>query len=339
MSDEEGTVTQGARRASPLRAGLLFAAFAVAVIAVVCGVLWYRHHSGVSTDDAFVRSSISHVSPDVGGRVLEVRAQENGHVAKGDLLVVLDDEPYQLGATAAEAALQAATADAERAAAASGASDAQVALAEARLTEARRERKLQTDLVAAGSSVQSALERARDAVHVAEAALSAAQRQAESATAATAAARAHVESARAAVALARRDVGHTRVTSPVDGIATRVETVPGDWLRPGQSLFAIVPDEVYVVANFKETQLDEIHVGDPVDVRVDAYPELTLHGSVQSIGAGTTAAFSLLPADNASGNFVKVVQRVPVRIALDEVDRPLAVGLSVRVRVRPGGRG
>jgi len=334
--------TPAPSRPSRLRALILFLVFAFVVVAAVSGLLWYRAHSGVSTDDAFIRADVARISSEVGGRVVGVEVTENQHVQAGDLLLVIDDEPYQMRVRQAEAAVTAAEADAERAEAGAQAARAQVRLAEAQLAQARREEKLQTDLVSAGSSVEAAQERAEDVVHVAEAAVSAARKQAESAGAAADAARAHIEAARTAVALAERDVAHTRVVAPVSGIATRVEVVPGDLVRPGQSLFAVVPTEVYVVANFKETQLENIRIGDPVELWVDAYPDVELRGTVQSIGAGTASAFSLLPADNPSGNFVKVVQRVPVRIALDGADppdAPLAVGLSVVVRVRPSGRG
>jgi len=328
--------------ASKGRTALIFAVFAVLMVAGVGGYLWWRHHSGIRTDDAFVRADISQVAPEVGGRLTEVHVVENGPVQKGAPVVTIDPESYQLRVDQATAAKQAAEADVARAEGAAEAAEAQVRLAEAKLADAVREEKLQEKLVKAGSSVQAVLDRARSGVQVARQGVAAAQQQAQAAQAGKTAAQAHVASASTALAMAERDLHHTTVVAPVSGLATRVDIVAGGFVRPGQPLFAVVPNQVYVVANYKETQVADIHVGDPVDVWIDAYPGEKLTGKVQSLGAGTSASFSLLPADNPSGNFVKVVQRVPVRIDLDQssVDgKPLSVGLSVLTAVHPGAGG
>jgi membrane fusion protein (multidrug efflux system) len=130
--------------------------------------------------------------------------------------------------------------------------------------------------------------------------------------------RAQADQARAAVELAELAVSYTRVVAPESGYITRKSVEPGNFVQPGQNLLALVPDRVWVVANFKETQLARMRPGQPVGLRVDAYPQLRLRGHVESIQSGTGARFSLLPAENATGNYVKVVQRVPVKIVLDE---------------------
>jgi membrane fusion protein (multidrug efflux system) len=156
------------------------------------------------------------------------------------------------------------------------------------------------------------------------------------AQAAVEAARARVPAAEAALELARRDLSLTEVHAPAAGVASKVDLQPGELVQRGQSVLAIVPDARYVVANFKETDLDHVAVGRPVSIEVDAFPDRPMHGRIESIGAGTGAVYSLLPADNATGNFVKVVQRVPVRISFDETDLTgVAAGLSATVTVAP----
>ncbi len=159
--------------------------------------------------------------------------------------------------------------------------------------------------------------------------------QLEVAHAATELAGAHVKAAESRVALAEIDVQKTRVTAAADGLVSRLTARPGQLLAPNQPIAELVPNRAYVVANFKETQLAGIAPGKPAEVSVDAYPGRSLHGVVESLSGGTGARFSLLPPDNASGNFVKVVQRVPVRIVLTEAPRdlPLRAGLSAEATV------
>ncbi|MCK6502164.1 HlyD family secretion protein [Myxococcota bacterium] len=325
----------GAATPGPIRR-LSFLLVAVLVAGGVAGYLWYRYARGVTTDDAFVRADVAQVAAEVSGRLTELRVLENRLVEAGDVLVVLDPEPYRLRVDQARAALEAALAEVRRTEKASAAAAAQVRLGEAHLAEAKREAAFHQALVEAGSSVREAAEKAAAAVRLAEASVAAAREQRQAAAEAIAAAEARAASAETARTLAERDLAHTEVRAPVSGVATKISAVAGDVIRPGQPLLAVVPHEVYVVANFKETDLADVHPGDRVEVSVDAYPDAPITGHVDSLGAGTSAAFSLLPADNPSGNFVKVVQRVPVRISLDHgtVDgRLLAVGLSVEVRV------
>ncbi len=309
-----------------------FAAVAAVIAVGVGGYVAWRHAQGVSTDDAFVRADIVQVPAEVAGRVTEVVAKENAHVARGDLLLRLDDSEYRLKVAQAQAALAAAEADARRAQEASQASRSDIESAQLRLKDAKREAKLQTDLAGGGASVQSAVDRASNTATVAAQTVSSAQASLDANVAAVEAARARVPAAQAALDLAARDLSLTEIRAPADGIASRIELQPGELVQKGQPLLAVVPDERFVVANFKETDLDRIAVGARVRVEVDAYPDLDLVGSVESVAAGTGATFTLLPADNATGNFIKVVQRVPVRIALDSAPR-IPAGLSATVRV------
>jgi membrane fusion protein, multidrug efflux system len=145
------------------------------------------------------------------------------------------------------------------------------------------------------------------------------------------AAEAQIVQAQAVLASAMLRLSYTRILAPTTGRITRKNVEPGSYVQTGSALFAIVPPDVWVVANFKETQLDQMRPGQPVDVRIDAYPSLDLHGKVESIQSGTGSRFSLLPSENATGNYVKVVQRVPVKILLDlPKDAPeLTPGMSV----------
>jgi membrane fusion protein (multidrug efflux system) len=158
----------------------------------------------------------------------------------------------------------------------------------------------------------------------------------EHAQAAADAAKAGLAQSQAALRQAELDLSYTRVSAPEAGRVTRKAVEPGAYVSVGQSVLALVPDDVWVVANFKETQLARMRRGQPATIRVDAYPDRLLHGHVDSIQAGTGSRFSLLPAENATGNFVKVVQRVPVKIALDDKPaegRVLAPGMSVEATV------
>jgi membrane fusion protein (multidrug efflux system) len=152
--------------------------------------------------------------------------------------------------------------------------------------------------------------------------------------------RAAVQADEAAVAQAELNLGYTKITAPIDGFVTNEAVAIGDYLQVGQTLMALVPPRVWVMANFKESQLRDMRPGQPVTVSVDAYPDLKLQGRLDSIQAGSGAAFSLLPPENATGNYVKVVQRVPVKIVLDEqqqVQRVLGPGMSVVPDVTVGG--
>ena len=266
--------------------------------------------------------------------MVEVQVKEGQHVAAGDLLVRIDDTDYRLHVAQAQANLAAAEADARRAEEGAVATRSDIAMGKVRLSDAERERKLQEVLAAGGASVQAAVDRARAASAMAAQGIRTAQAGLDASQAAVAAAQARVPAAQAAVDLALRELEHCEVRAPHAGVASRVELQPGELLERGAPVLAIVPDERYVVANFKETDLERIHVGDPVKIEIDAYPQRPLAGTVESIGAGTGAVFSLLPADNASGNFIKVVQRVPIRIALrGEPPSDMAAGLSANVTV------
>lgn len=312
----------------------VFTVVALVVVVVVGGGLWWRNAQGVSTDDAFVRADVVQVASEVSGRIVEVKVAENQHVAAGDVLYVVDRSEYELKVRQAEANLAAAVADARRAEEAASATRSDLVTGQVRLADAERELARQAQLASGGAAVQASVDRASTSKDVARQSVRTAYVGLSAAMAGVEAARSRVPAAEAALALAERELANTEIKTPSDGIASKADLQVGELVQRGQPVLAVIPDGRYVVANFKETDLADIHVGDYVSIDVDALRGADLTGAVDSIGAGTGAVFSLLPADNASGNFVKVVQRVPVRIKLDAApDAALAAGLSATVTV------
>jgi membrane fusion protein (multidrug efflux system) len=301
-----------------------------------------------STDDAFIDGHIIGISPQVSGLVAAVHVDDNQVVRKGDLLVELDSTDYQVAlsqALGAEAAARGKLAQAQAAvtAAESGVPEAQASLhsmqasLENAATELRRQQgvdaraRSQRDLEAAianGKTSAAALERAQAQVRVAEA-------QVAQARANVTAAQGDFEKAQADTRKAQVNLDHCRIVAAADGRIAGKAVDAGAYVTPANPLFQIVPSQVWVVANFKETQLKYMHPGQPVQVSVDAFPGLALTGKVDSIQSGTGSRFSVIPTENATGNFVKVVQRVPVKIRLDtgQLDQ-LAPGMSVEPKVR-----
>ena len=327
----------------PTRRGFLLVGGALlAVVAVAVGArhwLWSRWH--VSTDDAYVEGHVASVTPRVAGAVSAVLVNDNFVVQAGDTLVQLDQSEFIVRLQQATATLNQARQTVEQQLAALEAARAEEALAVAQLEEARVEfarvaRLRERHVVSADE-----YDHARTALAVAQARRDAAARAVEQAEAALGPAgtdpydRAIVRQAASARAQAELALEWTTITAAVGGVVTRRAVEAGQHVQPGQPLMALVPFDLYVVANFKETELTPVRVGQPVDLRVDLYPHADFRGHVDSIASGTGAVFSLLPPENASGNWVKVVQRVPVKVVVDRVpeDYPLRVGLSVRATV------
>jgi membrane fusion protein (multidrug efflux system) len=304
-----------------------------------------------STDNAYVQIAKAPVAPSIGGRVLEIYVKENQFVHKGQLLFRLDARDYQANAAAAQAQLAQAEqqVQAQRAALAQAQATVHGAQDSVRFTatEAARQRKL----AAAGVASQQQVDQAVNAANQARQQLAAAQQAAAQAQAALggaangpASSSAAVMEAQAQLERARLNVSYTDVYAPADGIVTRVEQMPvGTYLNASQTAFWLLSGVPWIEANFKEDQLAHMKVGQPVQIRVDAYPDAHLTGHVASFSPGTGSAFSALPAQNATGNWVKVVQRLPVRIDFDRPPPGMAsrAGLSARVKVdvRAPGRG
>ncbi len=295
----------------------------VALAALFWGGMKVIHSfSYVETDNAQIEGDIYPVIPRVPGRVLDVYVKDNQQVAAGDALARIDPADYRIRRDMAEAALLSAKAGVSAAKASITAASASATKLEADL---RRSRNLQR----------------QDVISKAE--LDAAQAGATASVAQTAGAGDQYEAALAQVKLreaelknAELQLSWTTITAPSAGRISKKNVQPGQYVAPGQLLIAIVgSSDLWVVANFKETQLEHMRPGQPVSIRVDAFPGKEFEGHVESISAGTGAKFTLLPPDNASGNFVKVTQRVPVKIVFDRKPAtPLAAGMNVIAEVK-----
>jgi membrane fusion protein (multidrug efflux system) len=325
-----------------------------AIAAAVWGVkTWTYSRAHETTDDAQVDGHLVPVLAKVGGYVTRVNGDENTHVKEGDTVVVIDDADYRallaqsvadLAAAQAgvgargytgQAAAQVQTAQGEGAAA-----DAQIVAAQANYDKAVSDLQRTRQLADQQIVSRQQLDAAQATADAARATLLASQKQAAAAGASVTNAQAGVRFAQARLASAQAkqqeaalDESYTRVTAPVSGILSRKQVEVGQLMQPGQTMFTVVADTgVWVTANYKETQLDDIRIGQIVEFEVDAYGSCTFHGRVESIAAATGAKFALLPPDNATGNFTKVVQRIPVRIRPTDPPNsncPLRPGMSV----------
>jgi membrane fusion protein, multidrug efflux system len=324
----------------------------IGVAALVGGIIWWLYARNYeSTDDAFIDARNVSVSPQVTGAITQVPVTDNELVQTGGLLVQIDPRDYQAAVAEAEAQVAQAHAaianlDAQIVAQQARIDQAgkQVVQTEAALTFAEQENNRAQDLVKRGAGTQQAAQQtssnliqAQATVASAQANLVAAQKQIPVLQAQRASADAQLKQMEAALQHARDNLERTRLTAPEPGRATRISAAVGALAQPGQVLMIFVPENKWVTANFKETQLTYMRPGQPADIAIDAYPGRIFKGRVDSIQAGSGAAFSLLPPENATGNFVKVVQRVPVKIVFDmPPDVFIGPGMSVvpTVKVR-----
>ena len=344
----------------------------VILILVVLGLLigavlfWLHARNFESTDDAFVDTHLVRLAPQISGRVLRVLVEDNQRVTAGQAVIQIDprDQQAQLSqAQSQKAQAQAQIAQAEAtlvqnaaqvkvSAATYTQNLAQAQSSAAQATEAARDliryRTLkgvnagavsQQQIDQAESQAQSTAAQREAAVHQAAAAknqIDATAAQAATARAQIAAGRAQEANADAQIRTAQYNLGYTMVYAPEAGTVAQRTIAIGNYVNPGAQIMAIVPLRTWITANFKETQLANMRAGQPATVHVDACPDADIHGHVDSIQRGSGQAFGLLPPENATGNFVKVVQRVPVKIVLDNVPRecPLGPGLSVEPKVR-----
>ena len=334
-----------ALRSRVARLGLLIVVLAGAI---GFGAHWYqevRHRE--RTDDAFIEASLALISARVGGTVIEVSVDENQQVHEGDVLVRLDPTDYEVSLARARANLEEAR---NRLAAARA--DAEAAEAEKRAAgieheRAKGEAKRVQGLKDRGATSDQLVENANAARDAAEARIRALEQRvlAERAVLGN---EAPLRQAEAALKEAELALSYTVITAPNDGVVGRKSVHVGENVAPGKPLLALARDEAsWIVANFKETQIGRMKVGDAVQVEIDAFPGHACEGHVESLSPATGAKYALIPPDNATGNFTKVVQRVPVRIALDACDadgnggapldpKRLPMGLSALVSVHVG---
>jgi membrane fusion protein (multidrug efflux system) len=313
-------------------------------------VYWLQSRNYESTDDAFVDDYMTQVAPRVAGPVVALEFSDNQHVYQGQTLVRIDPHDFQVKLDQAKAAGANAAASRQQAAAQIGVlqanvdqSKANVVVTEADLVQAQQDYQRFTSInphavsqqqvdnaTATFHSAQAKLNAAKQAVAGAEAQLQAGQAQ-------VAAAQAQEQQAEANVAAAALELSYCTIVAPVTGHIAHRNVDVGNYVSPGQAMFVLVQDNVWVTANFKETQLSRLKPGQLVSVSVGAVPAVTFRGKVDSVQPGTGSAFSVLPAENATGNWVKVVQRLPVKIVFDDprVRRHfLAPGMSVEPSVK-----
>lgn len=321
----------------------LVAMLSVPVLLTGAGAYYYiTNDHYVSTDNAYVQQNKVSISAEVGGRIIEVAVKENQRVKAGDLLFRIDPEPFRLSVAQANAAI--ANAQVQVIGLRTNLQGSSVDIASAREDVAffEKEYRRQSELMERGFTTKARLQSAEHAVSEARSKLASADADAQMARAALATGSAAPGNAPAIIAgqvqreKAQLDLSHTEIRTPLSGIISQA-----DRLQVGQMLVSGLPavsvvgiDQTWIEANFKETDLSNMRVGQRATIKFDAYPELKLTGRVASIGAGTGSEFSVLPAQNANGNWVKVTQRVPVRIAIEGTPtRTMIAGLSANVRI------
>jgi len=325
------------------RRGFLILGVVILIGALAYGAYWFfdaRFYE--TTDDAYVGGNIVAVTSRENGTIQALHADNTQAVKRGQLLIELDPSVINVNVAAAEANLARAIRSVKGEFSHAASSGAQVAQAQVALSLARADYQRRQQAAADGAVSQEELNHARDNVRAAEAALAAARgghdQSLSQIVGTDIANNPDVLSAEATLRNAVIAQGHYRIVAPVDGVVAQRTVQVGQQVAAGTPLLAVVPlSNVWVDANFKEVQLQNMRVGQPVTVTADIYGgSVTYHGKVEGLGAGSGSAFALLPPQNASGNWIKIVQRVPVRIALDPeelAEHPLRIGLSVTASV------
>ncbi|MCC7203016.1 MAG: HlyD family secretion protein [Nitrospirae bacterium] len=335
--------------------GLLAAVCAAALIVY----LNYRQKH-ISTDDAFIDGNIHTIASRIPGTVKQILVRDNQPIKAGDLLILISPEDYQVQEqeafaaymagearqAAASASLESARKKLDEVTLSAASAKADLQLNEADMRQAELDMKRADDLYKKEAISKEAYEQALTNYETAAARAASANANLTRAISSIGTQKAIIEEASAAVKVqasevgkeqaalsyARLNVGYTKIFAPVDGVVTKRTVQKGNQIQPGQALMAVVPlDDIWVTANYKETQLKNVRPGQKVQIRVDMYPDKKFQGRIDSIMAGTGAAFSLFPPENATGNYVKIVQRIPVKIVFEKPDSEhiLRVGMSV----------
>jgi len=330
---------------------LLIAVAALVIIALAIWLIQYLlvGQYFVSTDDAYIAADTSMIASKVNGYVTAVPVQDNQVVAKGDVLAVIDNQDYNVALAGAQAdmaadraALQSDQAQLSLQQAKIAAAQAQVTGDQAKVAFAADNQRRYARLSGTGASTAQNTNQADTDLATAQANLAAdqanllgAERMIDVLNAAAAQSNAALQQAAARVAQAQLDLGHTQITAPFDGVVGNKTVAVGDYLQAGTQIMAIVPlSQVYVVANFKETQITHLAPGEKVKIGVDGFPDLKVTGTVASVSPASGQEFALLPPDNATGNFTKIVQRVPVKIWIN-LDSNLIGKLRPGMSVEP----
>lgn len=347
----------GENRKRPGKKPLIILGIVVVIMVIGAIIWWFMTRNLETTDDAFIEGDAVTVAPKVAGYVTDLRVKDNQRVKKGDLLVVIDPRDATAQRDQAQAQLSLAESQLHQAQAQLALAKvqypaqrdqakAQVLRAQAELANARAEYQRQRGVDPRATSKQN-IDAANAQLRSAEAGLANAQAQLEVAEQVqlqirqqetnVEARQSQVEQARAQLKTAELNLSYTEVRAPFDGYVTKRNVQNGTLVQAGSALFSIVSPDIWVVANFKESQLERMRPGNKVEISVDAFPDLELEGHVESIQQGSGSRFSAFPAENATGNFVKIVQRVPVKIVIDKGlenwNQPLPLGLSVEPEV------
>jgi len=320
---------------------------AVLVASTIAGGYLYMDYAShfESTDDAFIAARQFAIAPKISGYITAVPVTDNQHVNTGDVIARVDDRDYRTALEQAQAQVAATQASVENIDAQLNVQQAQIAANQAQVDQAqaalvfaqeqasRYQHLEQTGYGTVQNSQQytSQLHQQQAALLSAQATLKLAQRQVEALKAQRKSAEASLAQAQAQRDQAKLNLSYTTVTAAQPGRVANLGAAAGQFAQAGTNLTMFVPDEIWVTANFKENQLDHMRPGDPVTLTIDAYPERKIHGHVDSVQPGSGTAFSLLPAQNATGNYVKIVQRVPVKIVMDDAPADIALGPGMSV--------
>ncbi|MGA8654902.1 MAG: HlyD family secretion protein [Chthoniobacterales bacterium] len=325
--------------------------FAIGALIVAGATAWYVNNAGYeTTDDATIEAHVIQVSPKVAAHVKAVHFDDNYQVKRGDLLIELDPRDFEVSVASAGANLASAQSKLTEAGAQQNVAQAGLGQVKADLISAQatadnaesdfnRNKSLYQTRVIDRREYDASVAQAKTAganVESATKKVVSQEAQVRLASAQFVTASADEKQAEAQLRQAQLQLSYTRIFAPFDGRVTKKSVEPGNYVQPGQTLFSLVPPDVWVIANFKETQLKQMKVGQPVSVRVDAIPGRDFTAHIESFQVGTGSRFTLLPPENATGNFVKVVQRVPVKIVFDESPEDLErlwAGESVEPKV------
>jgi membrane fusion protein (multidrug efflux system) len=307
---------------------------------------WYYIHIFISTADAYVNGYVGVISARVPGRVAQVLVDNDQHVTSGQVLVTLEPQDFEMTVAQAEGNLGRRRQELAQDYVKVATNRTKVAEAEANFKLAGIDQRRYTSLYERRTVPKQTLDNVDTRYRVNEALVNKAKRELQESLAAIGGSTAipveeqpAIKEARAKLEQTRLNLGYTRVTAKINGYITRRQVEVGNWVEPGQPLMMLVPLEIpqlWVQANYKETELNHVYLGQPATVTVDTYPGVKFQGTVDSIMAGTGSAFSLLPPENATGNWVKVVQRIPVKILLlppFPENQPLRLGMSTEVTV------
>jgi len=305
---------------------------AAVFISILAGIHIINGFTHISTDDAYISGRIHSIAPKITGTVIKVYIDDNQSVKKGDVLVEINPEDYELKEKEAQAALDAEKSRLADAEAGIKSAAASLEIREVELKQALLDKARAQALFKEGAITKERQEKITTAYNLSAAQVKAAREQLEKAKSLKELQGSAIKQREASLKIAQLNLSYTRICAPSDGYVTNKSVEEGNQVQPSQPLMAVVAlDDIWVMANYKETQLKNVRPGQPARIRVDTYPGTIFSGKVDSIMAGTGAVFSLFPPENALGNYVKVVQRIPVKIVFDkETDRQhmLRIGMS-----------